>query len=89
MKEVKQCEQSAAQAAISFMKGIGDYDTMKVKFNVYCEAIGANKASTVDSRKGHREICVQRIVIESIYALGNMQLDKLEEYLKTIANDYE
>ncbi len=89
MKEIKQCEQSAAQAAISFMKGVGGYDTMKDKFNVYCEAIGANKASTVDSRRGHREICAQRIVIESIYALGSTQLDKLEECLKTIANNYD
>ena len=77
-----------ASLAVAYAKTDRGYYQMRDAFNELCEKSGANKGINDEATIGRRVLLVQRVCIETIPSLSKAAIDRLEEQLKDIANDY-
>ena len=84
-----QLESNAVNASICWIKNGTGYFTMERTVNEYLDALGANKApgGNPELVVGRRTLGVQRIAIDAIHVLDHSELQRLDDRLKSIAED--
>ena len=87
-QEYKDKLAQVASLAVAYAKTGSGFYQMREAFNELCEKSGANKGINDEATIGRRILMVKTVCIETIPSLSKAAIDRLEEQLKDIANDY-
>ena len=77
-----------AQKAVNYAKSGNGWYSMRNAFDELCEESGANAGLTRDITIGRRKLLAQSVCIQCIRDLSKEAIDRLQNKLYEIAEDY-